>query len=346
MILHHNATHLTPSVFLKKFYVWETDAEKVCKLIRNTPTTYRVILKTKDETYLLEKFIQHYKNFLSLPTDILIFDNNSTRSETLNIYTKYNDNFTLIKYSAPHNDIHHIQKFLDLYKAIWDSSTFYSFFDTDELLFFYNTEDSTLSNDNIIDILNKSYDVSFFTTFWLKNVYFSENKFFFDDRIDYIRYIASTGKPIINSRRIKNLISGFNTYVVHTLHLPVSALEKSPCCFLLLHMSTLTKGQRIRTDMNKLVQYGFIGNNKDFKTIIMTDNNSIQNLNCRYYVREIKTLLAMQDTDEYQIEKNYFEVVEEGGVKTLHFHPESMKKAFNKYINKVFSFVDFLICQM
>ena len=316
-------------------YSWETDAPEVCRLIANSPTLLRVILKTKDDEMLIERWIRHYSAFLKHPQSILIFDNMSSNTKVLEAYEKYADRITLIKFSFYFNRLQENTLLPELYQAIWDSSTFYTLVDTDEFLYLYDG-DKIIADERILSLLHKSRNVSFFPTFWLKNAYCKDNVFTFRDDIEYIRYLLYMGKPILNSARLRDRLLPITT---HGLHLPVSAYGKAPACFLLFHLSTLSKEQRIRVNMDKLCQYRVIKHPRDFHTVLNADLNTLRPGNVSYFIREIRKLLEMPDRREEAIGPGHLEIAGDG---SLNFFPPSLREAFTTYVRKERSFFEIL----
>ena len=319
----------------KKTFIWEQNAKEVCQCIQDSPTLFRIILKTKDEEKLIEKWICHYTKIVKHPTDIIIFDNMSTNKTVLDIYRKYEDRITLIKYSSHFNSIHDHSVFSDLYSALLNSSKFYTLIDTDEFLYFYDGK-RAIDGIQITAVLEQSKHVSFFPTFWLKNAYFKETLFSFKACLEYVQYLLVMGKPIICSEKMKSSVIGA---LAHTLQLPISMYGEAPTCFLLLHLSTLSKEHRIRVNMDKLVQYKAIKHSRDFFTALNVDIESIGSQNARYFIKEIRKLLALPDSPPEHINPDHLELLPDG---TLRFyHPEG-EKLFNSYANKNTSLFDIL----
>lgn len=316
-------------------FILEHDLDALCKMIRNSPTDFRILLKTKNEEYLIERWINHYVKIINDKSSILIFDNSSTRNSVFDIYKQYEDKITLIKYSCHFNYIHSPQIFPDLYKAIWDSSKFYLFIDTDEFLYLYD-EEKVIKDSRITSLLQQSPEVKFFPTFWFKNAYFKENVFSFRASREYMRYLIAMGKPIINSAKLRDKIQN---PMAHALQMPISVYGVSPACFLLLHLNTLSKEQRIRVNMDKLMQYGIIEHSYDFFTVLNIDIDKIANENAKYFIKEIRHLISSPDNYDDTIGPGHIEMLHD---ETLKFYPDESKHIFQRYVNKNVSFFDLL----
>lgn len=318
----------------KNIFTWEEDAPEICALIENSPTTLRIILKTKDDELLIERWINHYINIVDKKSDIIIFDNMTTNKNVLDVYQKYMEKIVVIRYSCYFNELHDVNKFSNLYSSIWKSSKFYTFIDTDEFLYLYD-RGSVISGNAIVDFLDNSIGVNFFPTFWLKNMYYRDDVFIFKENIEYIRYLAAMGKPILNSEKARKCIRNI---MIHALHMPLSIYGKSPCCFLLLHLNMLSKSQRIRTNMNKLVQHGLIRHAHDFKTVLGLNLETVNHGVFRYFVREIRALLAAPDVASETIGPGHV-ALQDGA---LQFYPLGAKKIFDRYVNKDMTFFELL----
>lgn len=318
-----------------KTFIWEQNAEELCEFIKNSPALLRVVLKTKDDETLIERWIQHYSHIVNNAASILVFDNMSASKKVLDIYEKYKHSITLVKFSFYFNHIHSIKFLPQLYKAIWDSSLFYLFADTDEFLYLYDGK-KIIGDKRILALLSGSADVNFFPTFWLRNAYCKDTVFSFKPDKEYIRYLVSMGKPILNSACARKKVQSI---AAHALQMPLSMYGNAPACFLLFHLSTLSKEQRIRVNMDKLVQYGIIPHARDFHTVLNIDIDGISSGNVQYFIREIRNLLALPDTPEETIGPEHLEILNDG---SLAFYPPSLKKTFDAYVNRKVSFFDIL----
>ncbi|MDR0826587.1 MAG: glycosyltransferase family 2 protein, partial [Desulfovibrio sp.] len=273
----------------KLFFLWPNDTIQICNAIRAKKEILRIIIKTKNDELLIERWIKHYLNILGDDSQIIILDNMSTSKIVNDVYEKYNKNLIVIKFSESYNFVHIVDKFKLLYDAIWDSSCYYTFVDTDEFLYLYDGK-KLICDDRIILYLENNKDINFFSQYWLRNVYFRDDIFTFNNNIKDIHGYIMFGKPIINSSLLRNKIHRLSMNI-HTVHLPVSAYGKSPACFVLLHRSHLSKEARIRVNMEKLVTVGVVNSVNDFKSLFNININSVKSKVVKYFINETRELI-------------------------------------------------------
>lgn len=294
-----------------KIYDWNTEYKQVCELIRSTRAVFKIVLKSKNETYFLERWIQYHKNILR-KTKLIIFDNLSDEKETLDLYEKYADDLILVSFSS-HVDSIHMRNpeynFKPLYQALMDSSKFYQFLDTDEFLGYFDGE-KLIKDSSMVSFMGKNTGVNFFATCWLHNKPYCDDIFYFNP--DRIRDYVYGGKPIINSLRFRHY---FDYPTNHTFWLSVSFSYKAPLGFVVLHINTYLREQRIRTNMNKLASIGLIKHPKDYYSVMTLAERDWGPPNFRSYIPEIRRLLANPDehlTANHDIEENTFQVLPDG----------------------------------
>lgn len=322
-------------------YSWDTEAGQACAVIAAGREPLRLILKTKDEEELLERWLRHHLGILPAHAKIIILDNMSVSEKVLGLYEEYAERLVVIRFSGNQDRVHIMDRFELLYKAIWRSSTYYAFIDTDEFLYMH-TGNKLISDERIIQYIYNNQDIIFFPTWWLRNDYFRDDIFMFTDDIKSLCSMIMFGKPIVNSRLIRDILL-MNKVTMHTAQLPVAAYGTSPCLFVLLHLSHLSKMRRIMSNMEKLKSLGSIADARDFHAVAYANIEAIGNITVRRYVEEIRDLaLSLGEHIEgpdrpLEIGPGHFTVDRQGA---LSFYPQELAQCFRHFVNAKRSFFD------
>lgn len=329
-----------------RIYDWKTEADEACVAIKNNKVTLRIICKTKDEDDLIEKWILHYLNILEYDAKIIILDNMSTSKYVLQCYNKYSDRLIVIRFTGGYNSVHYISKFSKLYDAIWESSSFYSFIDTDEFIYIYNG--IKLINDySIIEYLKYTMSsgegqegINFFSPYLLSNAYFNDYMYKFNP--NSIHRYSYFGKPILNSSIVRGKLFR-NRLLIHTVHFPVSLRSNSPTCFVSLHMKDASISRRIKINMEKLRSDGIIKQCNDFYTVLNIDLKNVQHHAVKQFIEDVRHLIQhmndpVKSISNDDIDPGHFAVLDNGHIK---FFPEDLEVFFKQYVNKKFCFFNF-----
>lgn len=246
--------------------------------IRNDRSTFKIVTKTRNEDFFIEKWIVHHLAILQ-DVKIVIFDNMSDNEYVHEIYRKYKDKIILAKFDMYMDTIHMGHKFIQLYKALAESSRFFTIIDSDEFLYFYDGN-RVVKDGSMVEFLAKNSDCNFFAPCWIENIEGDERLFSFNPKS---LSMFNWGKPIINRRMVplfESLVSKREWPILHhTVQLPIQTHGKAPTRFLLLHMKNLNKYQRIKSNMQKLVALGFAKNANDFSALLKIDLDTIQDVN-------------------------------------------------------------------
>jgi hypothetical protein len=138
------------------------------KIIEEEKSIFKIVTKTKNESFFIEKWIVHHLNILQ-DTKLIIFDNMSDDDYVHSIYRKYRDNIILAKFDVYMDDIHMTSSFAKLYKSLSISTKFFTIIDSDEFLYMY--DDGKIVNDNsIVKFINDNNDCNFFAPCWIENI--------------------------------------------------------------------------------------------------------------------------------------------------------------------------------
>lgn len=319
-------------------FIWDDDKDRIRDAIERNKVTLRIIIKTKNESLLLERWLKHHLNMLEAEAKIIVLDNMSSDEVVLDAYRDYAERLIVVRFSGDQDRTHAARDFASLYQAVWDSSLFYTLIDTDEFLYLYDGK-KLLHSERVISYLRSEKDIPFFSPHWLQNAYFKDDVFSFGPDMGSIRRGLMHGKPIINSSHARRKLAGSGVTLIHALQLPLSMHGESPTCFVLLHRSKLSRMRRIRSSMEKVRHTGLIEHINDFKTILTVDLNLIRRPAIRQHIAEIRELLAMPDQpgNTVEIAPGHVTLGYDGG---LAFHPPELEETFQRCVNSRLSFFD------
>jgi hypothetical protein len=309
------------------------DLDKICSIIERDKSVFKIVTKTKNETFFIEKWITHHLNILQ-DTKLIIFDNMSDDEYVYSIYEKYKDNIILIQFDLYMDCIHLLHWSKQIHKSISISSKFFTIIDSDEYLYLYDND--KLTNDNrVVKFIEDNQNCNFFCPCYLENIPNNGNLFSFDPQsLDFFHW----SKPIINTSLFpvfeKSLEKHKWTSIHHTHLLPIQTYGKTQTNFVLLHMKNLNKYQRIKVNMLKLLSLNVVKNEKDFSTLMTIDINEIDGELGRHYAIETKKIIE----NILYVDRNATDISRDGIIElcddlTLKFTPESYEKDFKKLLN-------------
>src|SRR5437870_5753461 len=129
---------------------WDTHRDACCRSIARH-ATLKILLKTKDDPFLLERWILHHRKIVG-PNNLVIFDNMSTHPDVARIYDKYRDTVQIIQYPAFYDSLHDVSACRALYDTLRDATRFFIFLDTDEFLVLID-DDRYYDDETIVDYL-------------------------------------------------------------------------------------------------------------------------------------------------------------------------------------------------
>lgn len=138
---------------------WGKYRTKICERIADENSLMKIVIKTKDDSHLLERWINHHRAIVG-DKGIIVFDNMSSRPGVFEIYSKYPD-ILVVQYDGFCDIIHLQTVFKDLYEALRRSCNWYAFIDTDEFLVKISAEGYSFGND-IVDYISCHLTTNFF----------------------------------------------------------------------------------------------------------------------------------------------------------------------------------------
>src|SRR4051794_33813502 len=94
----------------RQMKIWQQSSQEICDEIRSTTAPLKVVLKTRNEVYLLRKWIDHHLPIVG-PHNIIIMDNGSDSDEVLSIYSEFKDEIGVFGFEGGHNFLHVVEQF-------------------------------------------------------------------------------------------------------------------------------------------------------------------------------------------------------------------------------------------
>lgn len=324
-----------PEMFAERF-IWGPDTAAACRCVREDTALLKILLKTRNEHLLIERWLAHYLNILGANCRIIVLDNMSTDERVFAAYARHSDNIILIQYDGNVDSAHSPARFGELYGAVRASSGFYALLDTDEFLCLYDGQ-SVIRDSRILSFLQERKEATLFPSMYLYNLFGRDDAFFFEP--EHLRSYHLDGKPVLNAA-VMEKSPPFP--VGHNKDLPVAFFDQAPSGLLLLHMTNLSREQRIRANMQKLAAFGIIRDEKDFITVLHADEKEIAIESRRAYVRELRWLLSIeneQETAKAQLSRSHVAIAPDGSV---HCIPEDLAPAFARHAGPDRPFLELL----
>jgi hypothetical protein len=230
---------------------WGADAAEFCALIEKISAPVKIVLKTRDDPWFIERWIEHHARIVG-PKNLIIFDNMSSDPEVLSVYRRYRGDIAIIRFDDPHYNLHHFHLYRALYQALANSSEYFIFIDTDEFLVLFD-DDRYYADARILDFVAASGGDDLFPTTWLWNVNRSSVQFAFMAAAQDLADSLACGKPLFRSSKMPP------GYVNHNFQLSTQLFTPPfKSNLFLLHLANVFPRQRISANVNKLRARGFV----------------------------------------------------------------------------------------
>src|ERR1700690_1579011 len=266
---------------------WESDSAEICDRIGRVRAPIKILLKTKNEPFFIERWIAHHAKIVG-PENVIVFDNMSDDPQVLAVYRKWRGEIPIVRFGLGHFclNIHHTYLYGDLYRALAKSCDYFLSLDTDEFLVLMN-DDRYYHDDRIVSFVEENSTYDLFPATWLPNANWSAELFNCGPQaVDLARNLAC-GKPLIRSDKIP---TGFSN---HTFQLGVRLFAPPfKANLFLLHLSRLNPRQRMTANMNKLVAAAVAAPGQSPETIAL--RTDITDPIMAGYVDEIRDCLAAE----------------------------------------------------
>jgi hypothetical protein len=266
---------------------WDADRRACCAAIKRTRATFKILLKTKDDPVLLERWIAHHRDIVG-DGNIVIFDNMSNDDAVFRIYEAYRHVVNVFRFEGYCDLVHDVSSYPELYRALAESAEYFAFVDTDERLVLF-AEDRWRGGRILSRFIEENRSADAFPATWLDNVDWSATRFRCNTDFDGLAGAIAWGKPIL--RATANLRGFLN----HNIQLDQS-LFTAPfrTNFFVLHLKNLFPEQRISANVNKLVARRFARAGESAEAICRRDLAAVGDVNTTRYVEEIRRLMPLR----------------------------------------------------
>jgi hypothetical protein len=264
---------------------WSSNMKPICAEISERSTPFKILLKTKDEPEMLHSWIEHHSRIVGF-AGLVIFDNMSSDPRVEAIYDKYRSVVSVYRYSEFHNLIHNTHYFPSLYAAIRQSCDHFAFLDTDEHLSCYDGAGRFRLDSTIIPFLDNQKSASILPGTWLQNIDGYTDHFSLYDRSIPLKHGLKWGKPIISTKASFDGMINHNTQIEHALY-----IQPLTTNFFVLHLSRISKQQRIEANLRKLRSYNAIEYGCGLEQFLTVDVEELGSDQVKMYAREIRELI-------------------------------------------------------
>jgi hypothetical protein len=240
----------------------------------------KIILKTKNEEFLLESWLKYYIALVGIE-NIIVLDHKSDCSIVLNLYKKYKVNVIQIPEYVENPDwVHHawVKQNKEFLKQ---SCHFYTILDTDEFLCFFDYESNRIDNSKLLPFLSRNKEEYGFTTTWIFNHYYGKDYEKIEDVTDFnyniIKQYAECGKGIVNSNIDVGTV-GHNTSIIREIKDENIKIKFCPE-FYLLHLQRINFKFRFQNMVYRAKAKNKIKSNSNDELIEIIKNKDVKSLN-------------------------------------------------------------------
>jgi hypothetical protein len=218
---------------------------------------FKVVLKTKNEDFLIEPWIKYYINLVGAE-NIIIWDDNSTSKKTLEVYEKYSS--LDIRKIPSASEVPHmvspdsLHTYRELQEELKKTCHFWALFDTDEFLCFFDHQQQKIDNAQLLQFMRSHIDRVVFPTTWIFNMYEGKDFESIDEVVNFkfnlTEFNLQKGKAIVASSAVGEKI-GRNVGHNSSLNISHKKIDLLDCPqFLLLHLQDVNWKIRVNTKID------------------------------------------------------------------------------------------------
>lgn len=305
---------------------WSDDQSEILRRIKAHRSVFKVILKTKDDPFFLESWIQYHAKIVGYE-NIIVADNGSSDPDVLNVYRKFQDYITVFRFSGLHNAFHSAGIFPEFYAALSESTDFMQILDGDERIVFVD-EGRWHSGPLIVDFLRNIDPTCFVLGIWPPNIPHSESQFVFAPRDQILKQLL-WGKSVFPTKQ-----SWPYDQRLHNCQHDIDQVKLSQSSgWFVLHLKNLNFENRLFGIRQKLIARGAIHGNETDEELLMGVPlpGAMAEPGVQFYFSEFKKYyLSLQSgaKPNWIAKRDTIELREDG---VILFHSEETKTLFDEY---------------
>jgi len=267
---------------------WEQEENAICAAIARHKTPLKIILKTKNDPWLLDKWIQHHARIVG-HAGLVIADNRSSDPRVLETYRRTKNHVTMFSFSGFHNRIHDRHLFAPLYRALKSSCKHTLVIDTDEFLISIDN-DRWAAGAHLADVIAQTDPDKALCIPWVYNHPFSRNLIEIGSDPSVLIKNAQWGKPVVP---INYAEDGMR---IHNAQFSPDLYSWDDCHGLfLIHYTRYSKEQRMQANRQKLIARNRIHQHTMFEEIASIDLKTVKDVTNAMCIREIRSLIDQPD---------------------------------------------------
>jgi hypothetical protein len=267
------------------FPLWGRDTGACTALVVRRHATLKIILKTCNDPWFLERWIRHHAGIVGME-NLIVFDNLSDDPTVLDIYRRHAPELAVIRFAGWCDDLHNTDTFRPLYDALAASSAFFCAIDTDEFLTRFDAG-RCLGGPGMVDVLAGSQGRGPLPVFSLDNTDGRDDRFVCGTTLQNLLHAMAWGKPVMPSA------APLRGYINHPVQVaPELYTPRLRTDLAILHLRNLWRAQRIASTVAKLRGIGFAPPGETAEALAARDLAGIQDFNVNRYVPELRRLLG------------------------------------------------------
>ena len=244
---------------MAEIFDWDESPGAVCREIRARPATMKIILKTKDEAFHLQPWIDHHARIAG-PENLIIFDNHSTNEPVNRALKAIAGDAVVARFSGFHNRVHHNRPnlktgFGSFYGAISGSADYFCLVDTDERIEWADRSGALAPLDEIPGRLSAAElgETGLVTSLWMNLVLGHSARYrLFSPKHDWPAGLPG-GKTLFSAK------AALPPFIGHNFQLKLPNPAAVTCAnIMVLHLKHASVEDRMMANLRKLQHWGTI----------------------------------------------------------------------------------------
>ncbi len=266
--------------------LWEREADAIAEAVAARGGTLRILLKTRDDPYFLERWIRHHAAIAGLER-LVVFDKGSVLPEVLETYRRWRPLGLLVAgFGGWCNALHSTRVFAALYRALARSSAYFCALDTDEFLVLLR-DGRHAAGAAVAEFLERAGEAPGHPGLWLTN---TDGR---DDRFEIGTGEAAMLRPVRGGKPLLRCGAAAGPYINHNAQVAPGLFGPGMRTnFAVLHMVNLSRAQRIATCRMKLVARGFLGAEEPAETVLGRVLDGVTDAAVLKYAGQLRLLLG------------------------------------------------------